>query len=246
MKRISVKEILNPMYFINLIFRIIMKVIQLCLYLFAIGSFNSLFAQEETANGMLFPQFEKGIVAFKSGVQSSASLNYSMIQEQMMFLDADSTVLALANPLEVLVVIIGERRFFPVSSSGVFYEEIPTGKSSFFVNRSATMISQGKAAAYGGYSQISSSTSLSSWRSNGGGTVKLNVDEKFRLEIKCTYYLKIGNSYKSFYSAKTLGKLFKGHEPEIEKFANEQSINFSKMDDIARIVEYGYSLTTNK
>ena len=219
-----------------------MKTIRLCIYVFALCCFSSLFAQEELGNGLLFPQFEKGIVIFKNGIRSSASLNYNMIQQQMLFQEADNTVFAIAKPLEVLVVTIGERRFFPVSSSGIFYEEFQAGEGSFFVQRRATMVSEGKAAAYGGYSQTSSTTSYGSWQDNMGSSVKLNPDEKFRLKTEYTYYLKFGNSYKKFFSAKTLGKLFKGHESEIKEFANEQSINFSKTDDVAHIVEYGYSL----
>jgi len=67
-----------------------MKTIRLFLYLFVLSSFNSLYAQEELGTGMLFPQFEKGVVVFKSGVQSSATFNYDMILGQMLFLDADS------------------------------------------------------------------------------------------------------------------------------------------------------------
>ena len=222
-----------------------MKSIQLCFCLLVSSCFNSLFAQDELGNGMLFPQFEQGIVVFKNGVRSSASLNYNMIQQKMLFLEADSTVLEILKPLEISVVIIGERRFLPVTSGGVFYEVIQAGQGSFFVKQKATRVSAGKAAAFGGYSQTSSVTSYSSWQSSTGTTVRLNPDEKFRLITTCFYYLKSGNSYKRFSSAKTLGKLFKGYESEIAKFANEQSIDFEKIDDVARIVEYGYSLISN-
>jgi hypothetical protein len=220
-----------------------MKTIRFYLYLLVFFCANSLFAQEEIGNGLLFPRFEEGLVIFKNGVRSTASLNYDMMQQQMLFLQADSTVMAIANPLDIIVMIISERRFVPVSSKGVFYEEIKAGEGSFFVERIAKMLSQGKAAAYGGYSQTQSSTSFNSWQDTGTGSYsKLKVDEKFSLNVRTTYYLQSGNSYKRFSSDKTLGKLFKGNESKIETFAKEQSINFSKTDDIARIVEYGYSL----
>ena len=218
-----------------------MKTIRLFLYLFILGSFNSLFAQEVVGSGMIFPHFEKGVAIFKNQTRTSALFNYDMMQQQMLFLGADSVVMTLANPLEILVVIIGERRFLPISAQGVFYEEVQAGKGSLFVQWEASMLSAGKAAAYGGYSSTSSITSYGSWQSRGSN-VKLNPDEKFRLSVKATYYLKSGNSYKKFFTAKSLGKLFKGHESEIEKYAKEQSIDFSKSDDVVRIVEYGYSL----
>jgi hypothetical protein len=218
-----------------------MKTIRLCFYLLALGYFNSLFAQQEVGNGMLFPNFEKGMVNFKNGTSSSATLNYNMMQEEMVFLSPDSMIMAVANPLEVAVVIIENRRFLPISAKGVFYEEIQAGKGSFFVQRKAAMLSQGKAAGYGGYSQTSSVDSYESFHSNGT-YVKLNPDEKFTIKADSIFYLKFGDSYKRFFSAKTLGKLFKGHEAEVEEFAEKQSVNFSKTSDVARIVEYGYSL----
>jgi len=65
---------------------------------------------------------------------------------------------------------------------------------------------------------------------------------QFLLVADSVYYLQSGSKYKRFNSAKTLGKLFKGHESEIQTFADKESINFRKMEDVARIVEYGYSL----
>ena len=168
-----------------------MRSIRYCLYLLVL-SVNSLFAQEELGTGLLLPQFEKGIVHFKDKKYSAASLNYDMLRQKMLFLNADSTVLEISNR---------------------------------------------------GYSQSSSVTTYESWQDNVGNSVKLKQDEKFMLKIDCAYYLKSGNSYKRFSTAKALGKLFKGYESEIEKFANEQSINFSKLEDVAQIVEYGYSLT---
>jgi len=220
----------------------IMKTIQLCYYLLILSCFNSLYAQEEVGNGMLFQNFEKGKVIFKSGTVYSAALNYNMMREEMVFLNPDSTILAIANPLEVLVVIIGERRFLPVSAKGDFYEEIQAGKGSFFVQWRAVMLSAGKAAGYGGYSQTNSVSSFSGVQDASGMYIKLNPDEKFRMKTDSIFYLKSGNSYKKIFTAKALGKLFKGHESEIVEYANAQSINFGKIADVARIVEYGYSL----
>ena len=219
-----------------------MKTIRLFFLFYVLCSFGPLIAQEEVGNGYLFPQFEKGEVVFKNGARNSALLNYNILQQEMLFQDADSTIMALADPTEVIVVVIGERRFFPISSKGIFYEEIQAGNGSFFVQHKAIMLSEGKATAYGGYSQTSSVTSYGTYSSSSGAVYKLNPDEKFRLKNENFYYILSGKSYKKINSAKTLGKLFKGNESKIEAFAKEQSINFTKTDDVNQIVEYGYSL----
>jgi len=220
-----------------------MKTIRLFFLVYILCCFNSLFAQEEMGNGLLLPQFEKGEVVFKNGARNSALLNYSLSQQEMLFKDADDAIMALADPTEVLVVIIGERRFFPISSKGIFYEEVQAGNGSFFVQHKAIMLSEGKASAYGGYSQTSAITSYESLSGSSYGTIyKLNPDEKFKLKNENFYYILSGKSYKKFNSAKSLGKLFKGQEAKIEAFAKENSVNFSKINDITRVVEYGYSL----
>ena len=222
-----------------------MKTIRLCLFMYFFCCFSFLFAQEDLdlGNGMLFPQFESGTVVLKNRMQSSVLINYNLLQQEMLFQDTDSVIQTFADALDVLVVIVGKRRFFPISSGGMFYEEIQAGKGSFFIQHKANMLSEGKASAYGGYSQTSSITSYSSLSSSSTGTVyKLNIDEKFRIKKDNFYYLQIGKSYKRFNSAKSLGKLFKGKGLQIEEFAKEQSVNFNNIDDITRIVEYGYSL----
>jgi len=228
-----------------------MKTIRLCICLFAVFCYNSLYAQEEEGNGFLFPQFENGVVIFKNGTRTAASLNYNMLQQKMLFKDKENNMLEFANIPAILAVTIGERRFFPITSNGVFYEEIKTGDFSFFVQYKAIMMSQGKEAGYGGYSQTSAITSIGSIQggsissnagSLGSGRVNLEINEKFKLRKERLYYIKSGKNYKRFVSAKTLGKLFKGQASKIEGFAKEQSIDFTKTEDVARIVEYGFSM----
>ena len=220
-----------------------MKTIRLYFYLCLICCFNSTYAQEEVmGNGLIFPQFEKGTVSFKNGTISTAMLNYDMIMQEMLFIDADINVMAISEPSEVLVVIINGRRFLPASKSG-FYEEIQAGTGHFFIQRKAYLLSEGKRSGYGGYSQTSSINTIDVLQNTGSGrTIRLNLDEKFKLKTEYFYYLQSGKNYKVFSSAKSLGKLFKGQGSKIEAFAKEQSINFSNIDDISRIVEYGYSL----
>ena len=219
-----------------------MKTIRIFFIVCVCCCFTPLFAQDEMGSGYLFPQFEKGTVVFKKGMKYSTLLNYNIFVEEMLFLESGSTVMALDNISDILVIIIGERRFFPANSKGMFYEEVQSGNGSFFIQHKAVMLSEGKASAYGGYSQTSAISQYESINDSGTGNIhKLSINEKFKMKIDNSYYIQSGKNYKRFYSAKTLGKLFKGKEAKIEAFAKENSINFSKAEDIAKIVEYGYS-----
>ena len=203
---------------------------------------NSLFAQEEVEYGFIFPQFESGIVVFKNGMHTEAQLNYSMVKQTIMFIDNNKLILEFVEPLSIRVVIIGERRFFPVSSKGVFYEEINTGNGFYYVNYRALKESKGKESAYGGNSRLGATTALGNFSNDSSVRTMLKSNEKFTLRIEHDYYLKSDNSFKKFYSAKSLGKLFKGKASRIEKYAKEQSIDFSKTEDIAEIIEHAYNI----
>jgi len=220
-----------------------MKIRKLCIYLCTVLCINSLLAQEELGNGYLFPKFENGTVIFKKGNRVAALLNYNLQVQEMQYVDKEQTIMALANLPDILAVIINERRFVPTQSGGIFYEEIQIENGFFYIQHKATMISQGKEAGYGGRSQTSATTSIGQYYSNEIGRVeRLESSEKFVQKRDNFYYLKSGNSYKRFVSAKTLGKLFKSQASKIETFAKDNSINFTKIEDIAKIVDYGFSL----
>jgi len=110
-----------------------MKTIRLHAFLFTLLFFNSLNATDNLNHGSLFTEFEKGVVVFKNGVSTSALLNYNIIQQQMLFKDDDGRIRVIEKPLDILLISISDRHFLPVTSAGVFYEEIPAGKNSFFV-----------------------------------------------------------------------------------------------------------------
>ena len=222
-----------------------MKTIRLCICLCTVFYVNSLLAQEELGNGFVLPQFENGFVIFKNGTRTSAVLNYNMINQEMMFMSNENVMMEFADLSVIQSIIIGERCFVPVSSKRFFYEEVVSGNGSFFVQHVAYNISQGKEAPYGGYSQTSSTTSIGSIENGSTVRLKLSIAEKFKLKKEEYYYIKSGNNYKRFTTAKSLGKLFKGQTSKIETFAKDQSINFSKSGDISKIVEYAYSLMNN-
>jgi len=205
---------------------------------------NSLLAQEELGNGYLFPEFEKGTVVLKKGSRVPALLNYQMQVQEMLFIDNDNQILTLTNLPDILFITINERRFVPAPSGSIFYEEINTGNGSFFIQHKSNMLSQGKEAAYGGYSQTSATTSVGVYyRGDATGAVQLKTSEKFIQKREYYFYLKSGNSYKRFISVKTFGKLFpKAQAAKIDSFAREHAINFTKTDDVAKIVDFAFSL----
>jgi hypothetical protein len=220
-----------------------MKKLRSILILSALYCSVAAIAQENLNNGLLFGKFMSGTVIYKNMTQVSALLNYNSVEEEMLFKTPDNSIMALDNPSSVAAIVIGNRRFV-YAQKDAFYEEISAGKdNSFYILWKSKLISQGKGSAYGGRSGASAITNIGSHQGRGADYSRLNLDEKFETKTEQYFYLKINDKYKLFNSAKSLGKLFKGHEAEIEEFAKQQNTDFKKTSDIAEITEYCYSLS---
>jgi hypothetical protein len=112
-----------------------------------------------------------------------------------------------------------------------------------YVRWKSHIVSQGKAAGYGTYSSTASVGNVGRIGNNTSGGVKqLRSDEQFLETREQIWFLKNGKKYEKFDSTKTLGKLFKNHQEEIDNFAKTNQTDFSKLEDVKAILEYAFSL----
>jgi hypothetical protein len=200
------------------------------------------YAQEgEVMDGLLFPQYEQGYVVLKEGYTKVASrFNYDTVDEQMLFIDVDSTVMAL-DGVAVIVVVIGERSFFPAGEKA-FYEMSRIGTGEFFVRHKTKILSKGKASGYGTYSQTSSVGNLTIY-STSQGVKQLKADEQFMGVREESVFLKNRNKFERIKSLKSLNNFFKNCKKEIEDFAKMNSTDFTKSEDVKSILVYAFSLS---
>jgi len=220
-----------------------MKLVRLSTLLFLVLLPVTLFCQEVfLSNGFVFPDFKMGTVVFNNGSVVASPLNYSCFKNEMIFKNQDSTVMTLADPSAIKVIKIGER-FFVYSGTGSFYEEIQVGDAFYYIQWRQKQVLEGREVdneSYTGASALSGALANVGYL-NGQGTgnyANLRLDMQYDVKSENLYFLKIKNRFRSFNSAKTLGKFYKGNELEIENFAKEQHIDFTKLSDIGRIVEF--------
>lgn len=205
------------------------------------------FSQIEQDSGLLFPQFEEGVVVEKDGTRFNVLLNYNTILEEMLFTDGDN-ILRIAQPENIAIVNINDR-IFEYASRNAFYERINFDGNYLYVRIKNKILSKGKAVGYGGYSQTSSVTSIneasfsSAGNPNSPTTIKLKVDEKFDLQNDNRHLLKIKDKFIPINSLSSLTKVFNKNKPQIEEFAKTEKINFNNTDDVKKIVAYSYQLT---
>ncbi len=198
----------------------------------------------ELKNGLLFPQFKEGTVMYKNGSSISARMNYNTIDEEMLFIGQDGIIMALADANTVGSIIFSSenRRFIP-SKGDAFYEVINLeGDHQFFIDWKSKLISQGKSLGYGGNSSTAAVTDIGSVSGRGAEYARLASGEKFETSTTRSFYIKVKSSYKRFSDAKSLAKLFKGHETEIQEYVKENKTIFSNFTDVKGVLNYCYQL----
>jgi hypothetical protein len=120
----------------------------------------------------------------------------------------------------------------------MFYEKVNAGHDAFFYIRwHSTLLSNGKAGGYGTRSSTSAIDNIGQINGNSG-LYKLKVNEEYNATPHNSYFLKVRNSFKSFSSADTLAKLYKGHTEEIKEYAKAENIDFNNPEDVKKAVAY--------
>ena len=211
----------------------------LTISIFGMLSMTSKADDKKTASALLFDRFEDGYVVMKSNkARVPAKLNYDKIAESMVFIENNITLELDINT--VTIVVINERYFIP-SGKNFYYERITAGDNEIFVRHKAKVVSKGKAAGYGSYSETSAISGISSFSSTGAYT-NIGVDEKFACEDSSDVFLINGKKYERISSLKSLIKLFKSHQATLETYAKDNKTDFAILENVITIVEYAFSL----
>lgn len=213
-----------------------------CVLVYLIIGFVQIHAQGP-GDGLLFSQFERGLVKYRNNTQREALLNYNTIEQEFLYVSDDNTIMAIGEPQTIDIIIIGHRSFVPAQKD-MFYEMLKAGDMNLFVQWKSKLVSQGKRTAYGGYSSVSaiSNVTLAQGGSTATGSVglygRLISDEKFKANTDCIYYVIIGDKYRSFNSLKGLMKIFKEHKDQIKTFSKKHAVDFDNPDEVCKLIEY--------
>ena len=174
---------------------------------------------------MMFNKFTSGEVYFDNGETIKAPLNYNTLNEEMMFIQAGDT-LSLTNTHEIEKIVINNQSFVP-SSKLAFYEKIEGKQSAIYIKHLSRLVAKGKPAAYGGYSETTSTTGYSNYsNSTTGENRQLKVDENIRYKNYQFCFVKINGHYKNISNRKLLTKCFKSQKKEIEEYLIQNDIDF--------------------
>jgi hypothetical protein len=195
-------------------------------------------AQYEQFDNMpqfLFPKFMKSTINMKAGKDLTLMLNYNTVTELIVFIQRDQ-IFDLVNPETVDTAIIAGRKFVPVEK--VFHEVLLTGPLNLYVEHKGNLVEPGKPAAYGGTSQVSSSTYLTGITMKGGAVFNMKLSEDIIVKVDPIHWIRIDKDKFSFVNERQFLKVFPKREKEIKAYIKENHLKFEKQDDVIKLVQF--------
>jgi hypothetical protein len=186
----------------------------------------------------LFPVFGKAVVKMKLGGYQYADMNYNTVTEEMIFTQ-NNTNLAIDKPETIDSIYLNQKVFIPVNRK--FYELAFNGNIQLLIQHRKTLIDGGKPAAYGGTTQTSAVTSITSL-SSGGNIYKLKLPDSYTAKDATLYWINTKGKFRNFINEKQLGKILPDQKVQIRNFVMEHSSDFKKTEDVIAIVKF---LNTN-
>ena len=185
----------------------------------------------------VFPEFQQGVVLLKNGVSYNSKLNYNIATEEMLF-DDNGTILAIGEEIlpQIDTVFISNNKFIRVNNKFVkILIEEPS--INLFIEHKCRIIPPSKPAAYGGTSQISSTTSYSSILS-GGKMYSLTLPEDYEVVPYNVYWIEKNGQLKSFSSIGQLKKIYKDKRKVLNDYLKAIEVKPEDVKSVEEVIIY--------
>ncbi len=192
---------------------------------------------KSTLPHFLFPEFKEGLVIMKDDKPFSTMLNYNML-EQRLVTELNGTYRYSRDPALIDSVLIGDRVLIPVDDN--FYEVISRGRFTFLVQHRATLIEKGNEVGYGVKSQSTGPTQYKRFEINSywGNVAYLDIPADGEVKTAPVFWVRQGTSFEKFSNAKQLMKILPGYKPVIQKYIDQEKVDFKSPEDVTRLGKY--------
>lgn len=198
------------------------------------GIANAQTEEVKNPGQFLFPEFTKTVVAMKSGKDLIMMINYNIVTEKMVFLQKNE-IYDMFNYDQVDTVYLQGRKFIPIYK--VFYEMALEGPVVFLIQHKGKIQPPPKPAAFGGTSEVSSSTYISNMQL-GTDVYRLKTEGDLIIRPETIYWLRIKDKYSDFVSERQFLDIFPENRSALKKYLNQNKISFSRQEDVVKLVTY--------
>jgi hypothetical protein len=181
----------------------------------------------------VFPEFSKGLIKMKNGHNDSMMMNYNMLTEEMI-IEKNGIRLAISNIGNVDTLDIENRKFVPYNKG--FYEIAVNAPITLFIQHKCKLISAGNPSGYGGTSQTSATTSLSSL-SSSGGYYKLDLPDNYTISYVTQFWIRKDYTFYLANSERQVLKIFPEKTAEIKHIIKQYKLDVRKISDLTILVK---------
>jgi hypothetical protein len=201
-------------------------------------SFTSSYSQAKVTelSHYLFPEFTQGFILMKNGIKNKALLNYNSLTEEMVFHDKGKMLAIGKTELELIdTVFIRDRLFFTLNKR--FVELIFHSKCDLYAEHKCSVIPPGKPSGYGGTSQTSAITSVTSINS-GGRLYELELPDDYEIKPYTFYWLKKNGELNLFINMKQLMKLYDDKKDLFKAYVKKHKVKYDNQESIVQLIKY--------
>ncbi|HBC78726.1 MAG TPA: hypothetical protein DCZ51_08845 [Bacteroidales bacterium] len=203
--------------------------------------FPEIKGQSGTSNTLpqfLFPGFTKSLVKMKDGRKMTATLNYNMVDEEMIF-DQNGVYMALEKPQEIDTIYLQNRRFVPVEKA--FYEVLIKSGITMFIQHKSRYSQKGTPTAYGMTTKTAGPTKVLSMQV-GNQVRQVELPDNVEVTPANVYWLSYKNGMYKFTTEKQFLKIFPENEIKLKEFMKTNKIDIKVREDLLKLGEFCNSL----
>lgn len=202
-----------------------------------IGSASYAQQNDVETSHYLFPEFTQGVVLMKDGIRNDAFLNYNSLTEEMVFDNyGEKRAIGSNELLLVDTVFIRDRKF--ILLNGKFVELVHQSTWHLLVEHKCKVLETGKPAGYGGTSQTSAATSVSSLYSQGRVIYNLKLPDNYQVKPYRIYLLKRNGEIHAFANTRELRKIYKDKKDLYKDYLKINQVDYEDQESIIQFIEY--------
>lgn len=211
----------------------------LMLLLITIAGTDKLASQIDSTQ-LLLQSFENGHVYYKDGRVFDVPLNYSLLIKKFLFKDPydKNKIKEFIEPDMISTIQIGERIFLPTKNGAT---EVLQKYPPIFVLYKGSLKWEGKRVGYGGRSETSAVDTYSSFQS-GSNNYKLETEKLILSRIDKIFRIKRNGKQYRFINEKQFLRAFADHKDILKQYADDNKIDFNKIEDVLDIYNYAMKL----
>ncbi len=199
----------------------------------------NVYSQQNNAN-FLFPDYQKAIINFNWGAQSTEKINYNLVEEKLYFIDKSDSLIKIVSGIQSIASIQIQDKFYIIDTYGL-KERVTTEPPFLYVQYKAATTSQPTTVAYGGSSNIASVSTYTDYRSGGQQTILKNSGLQVS-NISPVYWLEKNSRFYQFDNKKQFLKIYPAFKDKLKVYLSENKVDFGSVCDVKKLVEFAEAL----